>query len=483
MINSSDPQNSYLEEKSHSGNLVIFLSIKPRRLTKTQLRRLYAPFQRFFRLEASSGIILIICILLALLWANSLWGFSYFAFWETHLTVAIGSFIISEPLRWWINEGLMALFFFVVGLEIKRAVVVGELSRLQDALFPILAAVGGMLVPAIIYFITNFGTVGVVGWPIPMATDIALALGVLALLGSKAPVSLKLFLSTLAIADDIGSVIVIAMFFSTIAPLLPLIIGILLIIVLVFLNRTGIHYIHIFAVLGVGVWLAFLLSGVHATLAGVLVAITIPAIARVDTEDFCSKSHILLKDFEESKKPGESVLTNKTQRTAVLGMQAICRDVQAPLQRMEYILQPWVGFVIIPLFALANSGVLFVFDLSVTAAGLVTLGIIMGLVFGKQIGIMLFSWLSVRTGIAKMPKDLSWRQIHGVSCLAGIGFTMSLFMADLTFGGVSLLDTAKLAILLASLIAGLLGFFLLGGRKLLSDLQTEILKRIPGRKT
>ncbi|MFX0078055.1 MAG: Na+/H+ antiporter NhaA, partial [Candidatus Hermodarchaeota archaeon] len=309
------------------------MSTKPRRMTKTQLRRLYAPFQRFFRLEASSSILLIICIIIALAWANSLWGISYFALWETHLTIAIGLFVISEPLRWWINEGLMALFFFVVGLEIKRAVVVGELSRIQDALFPILAAVGGMIVPAVIYFIINFGTVGVVGWPIPMATDIALAIGVLALLGSRAPVSLKLFLSTLAIADDIGSVVVIATFFSTIAPLLPLIIGIILIIILFILNRTGLHYTLVYAALGVGVWLAFLLSGVHATLAGVIVAMTIPAIARVNTEDFCSKGHILLKDFEESKKPGESVLTNKTQRTAVLGMQAICRDVQTPLQR------------------------------------------------------------------------------------------------------------------------------------------------------
>jgi len=458
---------------------VTFLSTKPRRLTKVQLRRLYAPFQRFFRLEASSSILLIICIIVALVWANSIWGFSYFALWETHLTVAVGPFLISEPLHWWINEGLMALFFFVVGLEIKRAVVVGELSRIQDALFPILAAVGGMLVPASIYFIINFGTVGAVGWPIPMATDIALALGVLALLGSRAPFSLKLFLSTLAIADDIGSVVVIATFFSTIAPLLPLIIGIVLIIVLLILNRTGIHYIIVFAVLGVGVWLAFLLSGVHATLAGIIVAMTIPAIARVNTEDFCSKSHILLRDFEESKKPGESVLTNKTQRTAVLGMQAICRDVQTPLQRMEYFLQPWVGFVIIPLFALSNAGVLLALDISIPATGTVALGIIMGLIFGKQIGIMLFSWLGVRTGVANMPKDLSWRQIHAVSCLAGLGFTMSLFMADLTFPGIPLLGTAKIAILFASLVAGLLGFFLLGGVKMLSELQKEVLKRIP----
>jgi NhaA family Na+:H+ antiporter len=401
-------------------------------MTKAQLRRLYAPFQRFFRLEASSSILLIICIIVALLWANSIWGFSYFALWETHLTIAIGVFVISEPLRWWINEGLMALFFFVVGLEIKRAVVVGELSRIQDALFPILAAVGGMLIPAFIYFIINFGTVGVIGWPIPMATDIALALGVLALLGSRAPVPLKLFLSTLAIADDIGSVVVIAIFFSTIAPLQPLIIGIILIIILFILNRTGIHYTLVYAVLGIGVWLAFLLSGVNATLAGVVVAMTIPAIARVNTEDFCSKSHILLKDFEESKKPGESVLTNRTQRTAVLGLQAVCRDVQTPLQRFEYFLQPWVGFVIIPLFALANAGVLLAFDPFIPAAGTVALGIIIGLIFGKQLGILLFSWISVRFGVAKLPKDVSWRQVHGVSCIAGVGFTMSLFMADLT---------------------------------------------------
>ena len=372
----------------------------------------------------------------------------------------------------------MALFFFVVGLEIKRAVIVGELSRIEDALFPIIAAIGGMLLPAIIYFTVNFVTVGIIGWPVPMATDIALAIGVLSLLGSRAPISLKLFLSTLAIADDIGSVIVIGLFFSAIAPLIPLIVGVILIAVLFILNRTGIHYILVFAILGIGVWLAFLLSGVHATLAGVVVAMAIPAMARVNTEDFCTKGHILLKDFEESKKPGESVLTNKTQRTAVLGMQAICRDVQAPLQRMEYFLQPWVGFIIIPLFALANSGVLLAFDFSLPAAGPVALGIILGLILGKQIGIILFSWLSVRFRIAKMPKDVSWRQIHGVSCLAGMGFTMSLFMADLTFSGMLLLDVAKIAILAASLIAGLLGFFLLGGAKMLTKFQKDILKGI-----
>jgi NhaA family Na+:H+ antiporter len=412
-----------------------------------------------------------------LIWANSFWGFSYFAFWDTHLTIAVGPFVLSESLRWWINEGLMALFFFVVGLEIKRAVIVGELSRLQDAFFPVLAAVGGMLVPAIIFSLVNLGSFGTLGWPIPMATDIALALGVLALLGSKIPTSLKLFLSTLAIADDIGSVIVIAVFFSTVTNLIAIAAALVLIVFLIIMNRAGIQYILLYAILSLGVWLAFLISGVPATISGVVIAATIPAIARVNTEDFCSKSHILLKDFEEAKKPGESVLTNRTQRTAIVGLQAVCRDVQTPLQRMEYHLQPWVGFGIVPLFALANAGVLLGFDISVPAAGSVAVGIVLGLVFGKQLGVMLFSWLSVRTGLATMPKGLSWRQIHGVSCLAGIGFTMSLFMADLTFSGVPLLDTAKNAILIASLIAGIVGFFLLGGTTILSKWRKDIIKR------
>ncbi|MFX0167877.1 MAG: Na+/H+ antiporter NhaA [Candidatus Hodarchaeota archaeon] len=442
----------------------------PRRLSRAQLRRLYAPFQRFFRLEASSSILLIISITGALIWANSLWGFSYFALWETPLTIAIGSFVISEPLRWWINEGLMALFFFVVGLEIKRAVIVGELSRVQDALFPIFAALGGMIVPAIFFTLINFGSTGAIGWPVPMATDIALALGVLALLGSKIPLSLKLFLSTLAIADDIGSVIIIAGFYSAISPLFPVIVGALLIVGLVLINRMGIQSTILYATLALGVWLSFLLSGIHTTLAGILVATTIPVKARVNTEDFCSKSHVLLKDFEDAKKPGESVLTNKTQRSAVLGLEAICKDVQTPLQRMEYLLQPWVGYAIVPIFALANAGVLLAFDITVIASGTVALGVIIGLVLGKQLGIVVFSWASVRMGLANKPKDLSWRQIHAVSCLGGIGFTMSLFMADLTFSGHPLLDISKIAILLASLIAGLLGFFLLGGMKMTSTL-------------
>ena len=411
------------------------------------------------------------------MWANSFWGFSYFTFWDTNLTIAVGPFLISESLRWWINEGVMALFFFVVGLEIKRAVIVGELSRLQDAFFPVLAAVGGMVVPAIIFSIVNLGSFGAPGWPIPMATDIALALGVLALLGSRIPTSLKLFLSTVAIADDIGSVIVIAVFFSAVTNLLAIAVAIVLILVLIIMNRAGIQYTLLYAICSIGVWLAVLTSGIPATIAGVVVAATIPAIARVNTEDFCSKSHILLKDFEEAKKPGESVLTNRTQRTAIVGLQAVCRDVQTPLQRMEYHLQPWVGFVIIPLFALANAGVSIGFDISVPAAGAVAVGIVFGLVLGKQVGVMLFSWLSIRTGLATMPKGLSWRQIHAVSCLAGIGFTISLFMADLTFNGIPLLDTAKNAILIASLIAGMVGFFLLGGTKILANLRKDLVKR------
>jgi NhaA family Na+:H+ antiporter len=249
-----------------------------------------------------------------------------------------------------------------------------------------------MLVPAIIFSAINFGSVGVIGWPIPMATDIALALGVLALLGDRVPNALKLFLSTLTIADDIGSVIVIGVVYSAITPITPLLIGIMIIGIFFLMNRIGIQSPLVYAFLSIGVWLSFLISGVHATLAGVLVAITIPAKARVNTEDFCSKGHILLRDFEGAKKPGESVLTNKTQRSAVFGLQAICRDVQAPLQRMEHQLQPWVGFFIIPLFALANAGVLIVFDISVLGSVNVALGIILGLILGKQIGVTLFSW-------------------------------------------------------------------------------------------
>jgi NhaA family Na+:H+ antiporter len=355
---------------------------------------------------------------------------------------------------------------------------VGELSRPKDAAFPIIAAIGGMAMPAALYTLFNFGAPTGVGWAIPMATDIAFSLSVLALLGEQIPIGLKVFLSTLAIADDLGSIAIIAVFFTTSIALLPLLVAGGILVLLVLVGRTAIRNPSIYMVLGVGVWLCFLLSGVHATIAGVLVAMTVPARPILDTGAFCSKGEQLLREFESATKPGCDILANKEQYAAAQAMESICERVMTPLQRLESYVQPWVIFGIIPLFALANAGVLLVLNPFVTFANMTFLGVVLGLVLGKPIGISLFAWLGVRLGLAAKPKGVTWRQISAASCLGGIGFTMSLFLANLALGSTPHLDVAKVAILAGSLIAGTLGFVLLGGSRMILGLLRKIRLRV-----
>lgn len=421
------------------------------------IARLLDPFQDFARQEASSGIVLLICTALALLWANSPWSAGYTGIWQNELIVGVGGFALSKPLLLWINDGLMVIFFFVVGLEIKREVLGGELSSIKQAALPIAAALGGVVVPAALYAFLNAGTPGAPGWGIPMATDIAFALGLLALLGSRVPVGLKIFLTALAIIDDVAAVLVIAVFYTANLSWLSLGVAASLFAVLLLLNRLGVYSVGAYIFVGFFLWLAVLKSGVHATIAGVMLALVIPAHPRMDSREFVEKARTFLDRLSATPRSANGSKPEAQHQAAVQSLETYCKYVEAPLHRLEHALHPRVAFFIMPVFALANAGVTFGGGLEAALVQPVSLGILLGLVFGKQIGITLFSWLAVRSRVAELPHGISWGQIHGVGCLGGVGFTMSLFIAALAFDGTELLPVAKIGILLASLISALAG--------------------------
>ncbi len=399
---------------------------------ETPIQRLVRPFQEFADLEASGGILLIGCTVLALLWANSPWAGSYFHLWHTDLTVGFAGKLLSEPLHFWINDGLMALFFLLVGLEIKREMLVGELASFRKAALPIAAALGGMIVPASLYVLLNHGGPGAAGWGVAMATDIAFALGVLALLGDRVPTSLKVFLAALAIADDLGAVLVIAFFYTEQISWLSLGVAGLFFLALIAANRAGVRHPLVYVVLGIGLWLAFLQSGIHATVAGVLLALTIPS--RPIEPSHGADSKLLAR----AEVPAESLML-----------------------RFEHGLMPWNKHVIMPVFALANAGVVLGAGAARSLIDPISLGVICGLVLGKPIGIVLFSWLATRSRIASMLEGVSWRQVVGVGMLGGIGFTMSLFIANLAFGDTPAIETSKVGILAASVLSAIAGVVVL----------------------
>ena len=419
------------------------------------------PFQEFAHTAASGGVLLLAFTVVALIWANSPWSHSYHELWHTPVTAGFGGHVLSKPLELWINDGLMAIFFFVVGLEIKREILTGELSSPRQAALPIAAALGGMIVPALLYFAFNAGTPEVSGWGIPMATDIAFALGVLALVGKGVPDALKIFLTALAIVDDLGAVLVIALFYTSEISLAALGAGACFLLLMVVANAMGVRNPLVYWLLGGAVWLAFLLSGVHATIAGVLGAMTIPASSLLDEKGFVQRGRFLLSEVERKVEPGQEPLQYGNQHAAIQALERACENVETPLQRLEHGLHPWVAFCIMPLFALANAGVELGAGFVAALTQPVTLGVMIGLVAGKQIGITLFSWLAVRSGLASLPAGVTWRHIYGAAVLGGIGFTMSLFIAGLAFSSAETLAMAKAGILLASLVAGGAGYWLL----------------------
>lgn len=431
--------------------------------------RVLAPFRAFAHTASAGGIVLLAATAIALAWANSPWSESYHHLWESPVGFEVGAWSVRSTLHHLVNDGLMAVFFFVVGLEIKREVLAGELRTLRSAALPMVAALGGMVVPAAVYALVNRGGPGAGGWGVPMATDIAFALGVLALLGDRVPTGLKVFLAALAIVDDIGAVLVIAVFYSGGVAWNALLASAVLLLVAAGANAAGVRRPWAYGALGLALWGTVLASGVHATVAGVLLAMTIPVRTRLDEPAFLDGARRALDDFDAAavvtaNDPDTTVLSNSAHHTAVEELETLCEQVQPPLIRLEHALHGPVAFGIMPVFALANAGL--TLDGGAMAGALsspVTIGTALGLLVGKPLGIALFSIAAIRTGVSSLPTGVTTRMLIGAGVLGGIGFTMALFIAGLAFSDAALLDAAKLGVLAASLVAGVVGWLLLRG--------------------
>lgn len=405
---------------------------------------------RFFHFEAAGGIVMLVAAAAALVWANSPWQDSYHALLDSHARVEIGSLLVlDEPLEGWINDALMVVFFFVVGLEIKRELVVGELRRPGAVALPVIAAVGGMAVPAVIYAVLNSGGEGSAGWAIPMATDIAFAVGVVSLVGRRVPSSLKVFLLTLAIVDDIGAIAVIAIFYTSAISVGWLAVSGGILLLLAVMRMMRVWYTPVYLIVGLMLWWALFESGVHATIAGVIMGMLAPARPLVGVSK--------LDDMASRWFEGRS-LSPPTARRASFEV----RERVAVADRLADLLHPWTSFVVVPVFALANAGVELSGDeLGAALRSPVTIGVVLGLVIGKLIGVSSFSWLAVRLGVCSLPSDATWRQVIGIGGLAGIGFTVSLFITNLAFVSQDITDQAKVGILAASTVAALVGAVIL----------------------
>ncbi len=409
-------------------------------------------------LQAAGGIVILLATIIALWWINSGYAEWYERLLDARIVVGSNGFRLDKPLEFWINEGLMTIFFFAVGLEIKREILVGELASYRKAALPLIAALGGMVVPAFIFFLFNPSGPAAKGWGIPMATDIAFTLGALTLLGRRIPRSLVVFLVALAIVDDLGAVLVIALFYSAQISFFYLEVALLVFLVLVVINILGYHSPLPYIFLGCLVWLGMSLSGVHSTVAGILVAMTIPARSRIETDKFLRRAKELLVHFARVGNFGSTIYTNSEHQAAVRTLGGLCNSVEPPLLRIEHALNPWVVFMVVPIFALANAGVSIEWSgLSYILTRPLSLGITLGLVLGKQIGIFTSAWIAVKSGLSGMPAGAKFYHLFGGSILCGIGFTMSLFIADLAFDRIAMLDTAKVSILAGSLISFMIG--------------------------
>jgi len=423
-------------------------------------------FQRFFRTETLGGLVLLAFGLAALIIANSPLAEAYDHFWEIPLTLGIVGHQLSLSLHEWINDGLMVVFFLLVGLEIKRELLAGELSSPRQAVLPIACAAGGMIVPAAIYLVFNFGGIGSHGWGIPMATDIAFALGMLNLIAPKAPIGVKVLLTALAIIDDMGAVLVIALSYSEAIVWSSLAGAAVTLLVLIGFNLIGVRHLWPYLLGGVVLWLFVHCSGVHATIAGVALAFTIPTHTRFNTVEFSRGARSLLDDFDRTETGDFLVLTSKGQQEALFSLERASEGVTAPILRLEQALHNFSAFVVMPLFAFANAGVKI--DLSMQHVE-IGLGVLAGLVFGKPLGIMAAALIAVKTGIAKLPQAVNWTSLFGYACLAGIGFTMSLFITMLAFADSALVDAAKRGIIVGSLFAGVAGAVMLKMSPVLRD--------------
>lgn len=422
-----------------------------------------SPFQKFVKIESFSGILLLIATVLALVWANSPISESYQSLWDYKIGFTSENFELNKPLILWINDGLMAVFFFLIGLEIKREFLIGELNSVKKIAFPLLGALGGMIVPVLFFVIINQNPETLKGWGIPMATDIAFSLAILKVLGNRVPLSLKIFLTAFAIVDDLGAVLVIALFYSGTIKMSLLGIALLLLAFLYFLSYKGYYSKFLMIILGIVIWTLFLKSGIHPTLAGVLLAFSVPIRQEIKTPEFIDNLITIANNIKAAKRTDAPILS-KEQIEEIDDLEDWTNKFQSPLQHLEHNLHDWVAYLIIPVFALANAGV--VLNSGAELETTLVLNIIICLVLGKSIGITSIILFAKKIKLIEVPPDISNTQIVGVSFLAGIGFTMAIFITSLAFANSpTYIDSAKIGILIGSLISAIIGFALLRLKK------------------
>ncbi|SFW49717.1 Na+/H+ antiporter NhaA [Cellulophaga fucicola] len=421
------------------------------------------PIQKFVKIESSSGILLLLATILALVLANSPFSESYQSLWDYKIGFVTEDFKLNKPLLLWINDGLMAIFFLLIGLEIKREFLIGELNSLKKVAFPLLGALGGIIIPVLFYFVLNDNPETTKGWGIPMATDIAFSLALLKVLGNRVPLSLKVFLTAFAIVDDLGAVLVIALFYSSNIQLMLLGIALLLLVALYLISYLGYYSNFILIFLGIIIWTLFLKSGIHPTLAGILLAFSVPIRQKITTPEFVDNLVEITNNIKKASVSKKPILL-KGQISEIDDLGEWTDKYQSPLQNLEHKLHNWVAYLIIPLFAFANSGVVLSSGLDLETALIVNIGIC--LVLGKSIGISLIIFIAKKIKLIDVPSDISNQQIIGVSFLAGIGFTMAIFIASLAFAdSPKYIDSAKIGILIGSIIAAIIGYLILRFKK------------------
>ena len=429
------------------------------------------PMKRFLNNSTMSGIVLFSSALVAMILANSPWSEAFNQIWETKFVIGFGDFQINKSLHYWINDGLMAMFFFVVGLELKREIIAGELSEPKNAILPLAAAVGGMVVPALIYFFFNSSGPTADGWGIPMATDIAFVLGVVYLLGDRVPISLKIFLTALAIVDDIGAVLVIAFFYTSDIYFESLFVGAIFLALLIGGNLAGVRSSLFYGIVGIsGLWLAFLMSGVHATIAAVLAAFTIPARVKISANYYTERLEHLLYKFKEAEDTKGPTVTEE--QFNILGnVRDISKAALTPLQRLEHGMHPLVAFIVMPIFALSNAGVTITDDFATQASSPIAIGVFAGLMLGKVIGVVGIPYLILKLKWTALPRGMNMLHLWGAGFLTAIGFTMSLFITGLAFTDADYVLQAKLGILAASILASFIGYFIIrkAGNQAIND--------------
>ncbi len=432
--------------------------------------KILTPFQKFTQIESFSGILLMLATLIALIWANSPFSDTYFSLWNSEVGFSFTGFELYKPLLLWINDLLMAIFFFVIGLEIKREFLVGELNSTKKMVFPLVGALGGMLFPVLLFLFINQNPQTASGWGVPMATDIAFALAILKLLGDKVPMALKIFLTAFAIIDDMGAVLIIAIFYSGNIQLMMLIFALALLAFLYLLSYKGIYSKFLLVLVGAVVWFLFLKSGIHPTIAGLLLAFSVPLRQKINTETFIGSLNYISEKIKTNIEPTKPVLS-EAQIEAIDNLEDWTVKYQSPLQHLEHRLHDWVAYFIIPLFALANAGVVLNTDIPLDQSLILT--IIICLVVGNSIGITSVVFLAKKLKLITIPKEINMKHILGVSFIAGVGFTMAIFIASLAFASrPEYLDSAKIGILIGSLISGIIGYLILA-RTANKDISTK----------